>query len=160
MMLDRAVLPPLFQRIGKNKPGVPSLYLSNEAYIHIFEQVMEKFGRITKYQMANLLGMDHGANFWRYFNGSRRPASLYLARLFQLELLHDAGFQLNRVKRIDWEPDPIVIYWRNGTQSSPARGSGRWAEIPTPENATKSQHHSTRSPTGPPTALTKKRTYI
>ena len=44
------------------------------------------------------------------------------------------GVELHRIRIIDWEEDPIVIYWNNNTKSSPDPLTGKWSEIPSPRN--------------------------
>ena len=133
--LERAALPPVFCSIPITSRGIQqfSVYGAYGLYSHVFECHMAKFGNISKYQFANLLGCRRVHNIYRYFTGACRPSPLLLGRLLALDLLFDAGIELHRIQYIDWEPDPIIIHWKNGNESSPSPLSGRWEQIPTPE---------------------------
>jgi len=51
---------------------------------------------------------------------------------------------LLRVKIVDWESDPIVIYWNNGSKSSPDPVTGRWSELPSPDTGTPAGEEAAR----------------
>jgi hypothetical protein len=77
---------------------------------------MEAFGKVSKYQMAKLLGFTHVNNIFKYFNGRSRPSQLYSTRLVQLWLMFNSGIPLFKIRSIDW--DRSIIVWKDGHRSS------------------------------------------
>ncbi len=136
--LDLAAAPPVFDVIPLARAGGParsSKYTTTAAYQHILTTVMKKFGNLTKWHLAHLLGIEDMSNFNQWFSGRKRMSSLYAIRCIQLMLFHDAGIDFVRIRRIDWG-DPVTIHWRNGGKSYPDSVSGSWGEVPTSANPT------------------------
>ncbi len=125
MIQQPAIYPGAFTTIGH------SLYSSHYASERVLEETRRRFG-CSKYQFSGLLGQPFPNDYYKWLSGTCRPSPQYLLKLIHLRDLHDAGFALNRARRIDWSTG--TIFWRNGKQSTPDR-NGTWAELPTPENA-------------------------
>ena len=128
--LDRAAVPPLFFTTEAS-PGFANPYGVHGASEHILMMMMEEW-RISKYLFSHLLGIERDHNFRNYFNGNKRPSPLILERAIILGKWHQAEFQLVLMRSVDWEPDPIVIHWFDGSESSPDAASGTWQSIPSP----------------------------
>ena len=54
--------------------------------------------------------------------------------MLHLEMLHRQGVPLFRLRLVNWETDPITLYWMNGSKSSPDEFTGKWPEVPSPDN--------------------------
>ncbi len=160
--LECAKTPPIFDAIAVENHPIRTArpYACHAAYQHIFTVMMQRFGNMSKYQLGKLLGIEEQGNFRQYFNGRMRPSSLVLARAFQLIFMSDAGIEIHRASKIEWG-DPVTIVWRNGGKSYPSSVSGRWEQIPTPENPTEppGANHAAK-PTRPTTTHFKRRPNI
>ena len=109
--LELAAAPPVFDVIRQRY--TVSRYGNHEAYLHILAIVMDKLGNIFRYHLTKLLGHPDRSNVDKWFSGRTRVSSLYLARLIQLMLFHEAGIDFPRIRRITWG-NPVTIHWRNG----------------------------------------------
>lgn len=125
--LARASIPPLFYSATEG----PTLWGSHGAYEHLFTVLLKKFG-ISKYQFAKLLGKQFQDDFRNYFNGKSRPSSNILGKTILLDQMYQADFPLVLMRSIWWESDPIIIMWKDGSESSPNVLTGAWDEVPSP----------------------------
>ncbi len=135
--LEMAAAPPVYDTIPLGVVGGRnvSMYGHPAAYFHVLDNEMERLGKLSKWNMARLLGVTDMSNFNKWFTGRRRMSSVYLLRLMKLRDFHDAGIQFALIRGIDWG-EPVTICWRNGSKSYPDSLSGRWDETPTPDNPT------------------------
>lgn len=90
-----------------------SPYPRHSASIEILRFTQETL-LLTKGQLGALLGTSYGT-IKQWFQGRRRPSSLFLARLCKLLLLRMNGLELVRARSIDWETGEIR--WKNGAVS-------------------------------------------
>ena len=77
-----------------------------EAVGHILQETCTHLN-ISLWRLGKLLSLSSNL-IYRWRNGSRRPSSLYLARLWYLWILRDRGAEVARWKRIDWESGAIT----------------------------------------------------
>ena len=89
----------------------PRAYPRHSASELVLNHTLEVL-RVSWYRLSKLLGLPFANDIYRWRSGQHRPSALYMTRLTQLLLMHNAGVHLYRTARMDW--DTGQVYWLNG----------------------------------------------
>jgi hypothetical protein len=88
-------------------------YPQHHAVQHLLFTVLDVLD-VTKYQLGKILGCKHESHVFQWFNGHRRPSSLYLSRMCHVLAMgyEPRGLPINLISSVDWELSEIT--WRSG----------------------------------------------
>ena len=78
----------------------------------------------SPWALAKLLGCPWPHQIYTWLDGTKRPSSLYMARLVWLHIMHASGARLRLIDSIDW--DAGDIFWKetlSTTGKDPLRAS-------------------------------------
>ncbi len=64
----------------------------------------------SDWALAKLLGCPWPHQIYTWLDGTKRPSSLYMARLVWLHIMHASGTRLRLIDSIDW--DAGEIFWK------------------------------------------------
>jgi hypothetical protein len=111
-MLNQAMTPVPSHSLG----GRSSAYASRAANIALLDDVLAHLS-VTKYQLADLLGVKPKSNLYSWCAGRRRPSALMLVRMMMLIFWQAEGLPVFEMRSIDW--DTMTITMRPGARSQP-----------------------------------------
>ena len=82
-------------------------YPPHSGAIAVLTESADAFG-VTIWGLARLLGLPWIHQIYSWLDGSKKPSSLYMARLCWLHLMSTSGVKLITIKGIDWETGQII----------------------------------------------------
>lgn len=104
--------------VNPNAAFPTSLYAPHSGSGWLLAKSVTELG-VTAYQLSRLLGCKSPNTVPQWKNGSRRPAQIFLVRLFYLFEMRRDGVPLVRIRRIDWDTGQII--WRAGNAKNADR---------------------------------------
>ncbi len=109
---DAPVPPRIFKAEAADDPNAwfkTKAYPSVAGMQYIVDYVLRELG-VSQRGLNGLLGVDPEHNYtYRWLNGVKRPAPLYLTRMMVLLKLRAEGHQIVKWRRVDWDTGEIEL---------------------------------------------------